>query len=275
MSTIARTGFRATFADGIDLQNPNVAEGLAHAGVAFDAVAQADLNGDGVIAGRRELNRAFDVIDGFDRNGSRHSFLDDADGGAIYRALLTGRIERPPAGAAIAQAALARIATDGAGYAVANAPTSPFAALSGNELPGVSRPRWLEGQNKCNQFVGDVLVQAGMMPPTVTMANGTQHYARAEQWPTRHDLFDRVTNPDDIQVGDIVVRDYPTRGASGAHVEVVTSVQPFQTAGAHAYGASVNEGSWLTGARYDASNRSFSVGGSDVYVLRPKARLAE
>ena len=123
--------------------------------------------------------------------------------------------------------------------------------------------------NKCNQFVGDSLTQAGLQAPTVRMADGSKHYSRAETWPAREDLFDRITDPAAVRVGDVVVRDYPTNGEGGAHVEVVTGLNPFRTTGAHADGAYEVQSDWLAGAQFNAANRSFSSGGNDVYVLRP------
>jgi hypothetical protein len=51
--------------------------------------------------------------------------------------------------------------------------------------------------------VGDALTQAGVRAPTVTMADGSLHYARAETWAGRTDLFNRVTSASDIRVGDV------------------------------------------------------------------------
>jgi hypothetical protein len=76
----------------------------------------------------------------------------------------------------------------------------------------VSRPSWLKNESKCNQFAGDSLTQAGVQAPTVRMANGSLHYARAEKWPGREDLFDRITDPDKVKIGDVIVKDYPGTG---------------------------------------------------------------
>ena len=53
----------------------------------------------------------------------------------------------------IAIAARRRASLDSQGYALANAPTSPYENLSVNRIPGVSLPRWLRGHYKCYQFV--------------------------------------------------------------------------------------------------------------------------
>jgi hypothetical protein len=117
--------------------------------------------------------------------------------------------------------------------------------------------------------VGDALTQAGIQAPTSRMQDGSLHYSRAERWPEREDLFDRITRPADVKVGDVVERDYPGTGESNAHIEVVTGLNPFRTTGAHADGAYEMQSDWLAGTTYDPTTRSFSSGGDDIYVLRP------
>jgi hypothetical protein len=276
MSTITRSGFRNTFDDGIDLGDTDLKEALQGTGVTEADLAKADLNGDGIVRGRKELDRAFKVVDGVDDNGKAGSFLDAGEAGQIYKGMLAAKAPPPYYGAEIAQAARDRAATDGAGYADANAPTSPLVQLSGNTDPGVTRPGWLQNQNKCNQFVGDALTEADVRAPTVTMADGSLHYARAESWPGRRDLFDRVTDPADVRIGDVMVRDYPRQGEGGAHVEIVTGLNPLRTTGAHETGAYEQANSWLQGATYDRANRSFSeASGNGVYILRPQRRTGE
>ena len=275
MSKVTRQEFNNTFAHGIDLEDADLETALQNAGIDGSKLAEADLDGDGIVSGRRELRAAFNIVDSLDRNGERNSFEKSGQAAQLFGALELGRREGPYHGAAIAQAATNRAAADPAGYAYANAPTSPLAELSGNSIPGQTRPRWLEGNNKCNQFVGDALTEAGVKAPTVTMDNGSLHYARAETWPARHDLFDRITDPSQIKVGDVIVRDRPGAGEGTAHIEVITSVSPFKTTGAHHGGASEDTGNWLAGTTANAANRSFTDGADELYVLRPKKLAGE
>jgi hypothetical protein len=274
MSKVTRQEFNSTFAHGIDLEDADLKAALQNAGIDGATLARADLDGDGLIDGRRELRAAFNVVDDLDANGSRNSFEKSGQAAQLFGALELGRREGPYHGAAIAQAAADRAAADSGGYAYANAPTSPLAELSGNAIPGQTRPAWLADNNKCNQFVGDALTQAGVKAPTVTMTNGSLHYARAETWPNRNDLFDRITHPSQVKVGDVIVRDRPGSGEGTAHIEVVTSVSPFKTTGAHHGGAYEETGDWLAGTTYNATNRSFTDGADEIYVLRPK-KLAD
>jgi hypothetical protein len=275
MSKVTRQEFNSTFEHGIDLDDPDLKSALTSAGLDAAKLAKADLDGDGTIDGRRELRSAFNVVDDLDTDGNRNTFEDAGQAAELFGALKLGRKEAPYHGAAIAQAAADRVVSDGPGYAFGNAPTSPLAQLSGNAVPGTTHPAWLKDNNKCNQFVGDALTQAGVKAPTVTMANGSLHYARAETWPSRADLFDRITDRNDIKVGDVIVRDRPGSGESTAHIEVVTSVSPFKTTGAHATGAYEATGDWLAGTTANAANRSFTDGADELYVLRPKKLIGE
>src|SRR5689334_2576271 len=76
----------------------------------------------------------------------------------------------------VANAAISRAAGDSLGYAFSNAPLSVNPELSGNTRPGISRPGWLKNVNKCNQFVGDVLFEAGFRVPVNRMGDGSVHY---------------------------------------------------------------------------------------------------
>jgi len=173
-------------------------------------------------------------------------------------------------GQAIVDAARSRVTSDGQDYAYDRAPTSPLAGLSGNTHPGVTQPGWLQNNNKCNQFVGDSLTLAGVEAPTIPMDDGTIHYAPAEAWPARHDLFQRITKPADIQVGDVIVRDYPGSGDSTAHVEVVSGTNPLRTTGAHHDGAYESTSNWFGGTTYDSNSQSFGESsGNRLYILRP------
>ena len=276
MSTVTRNAFRNTFESGIDLGDKDLKDALAGTGLSASDLRTADANGDGVIRGEKELDAAFRLVDGLDSNGSGRSFLDSGDAGQVYGGMLAAKAPPPYHGAAIARAAADRVTSDGTNYGFLTAPTSPLVGLSGNVQPGVSQPAWLKNNNKCNQFVGDALTQAGVRAPTVTMADGSLHYARAENWPGRTDLFNRVTSASDIRIGDVIMRDdTSSAGASTAHIEVVTGVNPMKTTGAHFRSANESTSDWLAGATYNAGSQSWNRGTDEIYVLRPKSKLDE
>lgn len=275
MTNISQSQFRQSLQHGVDLSNPELRGQLERAGVGVEGLARLDTNGDGELTGR-EIDAAFKYVDDFDRNGSARSFRDEGTAGQIYAALKAGKKEGPYFGAAIHRAALDRANADSEGYAFENAPTSPYRNLSGNKTPGTSRPSWLKNNNKCNQFVGDALTQAGMRMPTFTMKDGTEHYVNAERLPDYKKHFDRITDLSDIRPGDVFVNDYPGSGLSTAHTEVISSYDPatgtLRSVGAHADGAYESDQSHLL---KDAKlNREGGYwehpSGNKFYVLRPK-----
>jgi hypothetical protein len=67
-----------------------------------------------------------------------------------------------------------------------------------------------------------------------------------------------VTSASDIRVGDVIMRDdTSSAGASTAHSEVVTGVNPLTTTGAHARSASETQDEWLAGAPSHAGSESW------------------
>lgn len=298
MSTISRTQFMQRFANGIDLNAPDLAQKLD--ATTLSKLKALDTNGDGLVRGSTSLGQAWRIIDNFDRNGSVGSIAGTGMAADIFHALspaarqatgaagtTTPASGPAPTGAVstggsvawsegVKKAALDRAAADKDGYAFANAPTSPLANLSGNKTPGVSRPSWLKNNNKCNQFVGDALTQAGMKMPTFRMTDGTEHYVNAERLPTYTKHFDRITDPQQIRPGDVFVLDYPGRGESTAHTEVITGYDKatgeMKTTGAHGDGAyEMNRGKWLESMTYDAANKRWTdPSGNHFYILRPK-----
>jgi hypothetical protein len=280
MSRIDRSQFNQALQKGINLNDAATVEKLTQAGVnVAELKAKADVNGDGWIKGTPELAKLFKHVDDFDRNGSSTSFNNSGRAGQEFGALVsaaggvvpTSGPREPRFAQQILDAAKDRVAKEGPNYAFSEAPTSPLTLLSGNRRPGESRPSWLKNNNKCNQFVGDALTQAGVKAPTWAMRDGTLHYASAEKWPTFSNLFDRITDPSQIRPGDVIVKDYPSTGESTAHVEIITGTSPFSSVGAHGDGAyEQNTNDWLAGGTYNASKRAFEVNGNDVYILRPK-----
>ena len=274
MANISRTQFRNTLNRGVDLKSKDLASGLDGAKTTLDDLKALDTNNDGQLKGA-ELDAAFKLIDGYDSNGSARSFTDAGEAGQVYAALKAGKNPGPYYGAEISKAALDRAAKDKEGYAWDNAPTSPLKNLSGNKNPGVTRPSWLKQNNKCNQFVGDALTQAGVKMPTFTMKDGTEHYVNAERLPNYKKHFDRLTDQKDLKPGDVIVVDYPGSGLSTAHTEVVTGSDPatgtIKSTGAHSDGA--YERDWsdlLDGATYNPGGYWERPSGDKIYLLRPK-----
>lgn len=277
MSNITKSGFKQDFKHGIDLKSKDLEKGLEQAGVSKADVAKLDANQDGVLKGA-ELNSAFSYVDGFDKNGSGSSFSNSGTAGALYSAFQSGRKAGPYHGAAIKKAADNIVAKDAAGYAYDASPTSSLKNLSGNKTPGVTRPRWLKDNNKCNIFVGEALTQAGIKMPTFRMQDGTEHYKNAERLPFDTKHFDRVTDFKDVKPGDVFVYDYPSRGESTAHTEVITSSDGkggLTASGAHGDGAYDRDVSQLwDGAAYNSSERCWTKpNGDKIYLLRPTQKL--
>lgn len=132
------------------------------------AVAKADLNKDGKVAGAKELDALFSQIDRFDKDGSAASVaLDDGANktaaGKLIDALAPGFVSKNQA---IADAALDRIAKYGANYGVGGAWKSPNPNMPGNRRPDVTEYTAMQGKWKCNLFANDCLYQAGFMPAT-------------------------------------------------------------------------------------------------------------
>lgn len=270
MSTITKQQFLGELRQGVDVDSTQLSEGLS--ADQLTAVQNLDKNHDGRLTGN-ELKKAYDFIESYDHNRKANSFVNEGEAGKVYAALQSAKLPEPNRGAEVASAALNRITRDKTGYGYDNAPTSPNPNLSGNAEPGVSRPSWLKGQNKCNQFVGDALYEAGMAMPEFRMKDGSTHYMNAERLPFQEDYFRRLTDVSQLQPGDVVVIDYTgSTGANTAHTEVVTDVSggKIATSGAHANEASTNT-DWkqLEGATYDARGERWQKPGVDIYLLRP------
>jgi hypothetical protein len=174
----------------------------------------------------------------------------------------------------VVEVARNRIATQSSLYGFSSAPVSPHPALTGNRQPEISRLNWLKNQNKCNQFVGDVLTAAGFSMPYYRMADGSLHFKLAEDLPRESRYFTRILRWSDILPGDVLVLDYPARGSGGAHVEIVTAVN--KAAGALLSAGAHHNGAYET-LRYGL-NTALSNGtkdGSTLYFLRPNRRGIE
>ncbi|MDC0358595.1 hypothetical protein OAO01_07245 [Oligoflexia bacterium] len=180
---------------------------------------------------------------------------------------------------ALIQAAYNRIQKEGPAYAYNQAPTSPLAALSGNHVPGETRPSWLKQKHKCNQFIGDVLTEAGVAMPTYRMQDGSLHYMMAEVLPHQNRYFELVTSSSYAAPGDVIAIDYTDApGASGGHLELITEINTYTsrliTAGAHERGAYLTDNSDLfQNATYNPLKKCWQTGRKDIYIIRPKLKL--
>lgn len=285
--TIDRARFQSTFHAGIDLSKPALRAALPAATLQrLDALAGADK-----VVPPAKLAEAFALVDAFDRNGSAHSFDETAAAvKPIWDALLYGASAAD--GRAIAAAARALIAADGAGFAVDSSPKSTeHARLRGNRPGGQDKLGWLQGSNKCNVFVCETLTRAGFEVPLVEHPGNVAHYQLAEQLPNSPRHFDRLRALADVKVGDVIVNDYPGRGGSTAHTEVITAIArdaqgnitQLETAGAHYDGAYTKDWTDLLPGLAHVKNGRFSDVPDDgtsegaqggTYFLRPKLRRA-
>jgi hypothetical protein len=178
------------------------------------------------------------------------------------------------AGDTIVSSARERILLHSQAYAFGSAPTSPHPALSGNRQPGISPLSWLKNQNKCNQFVGDVLTAAGFSMPVYRMGDGSLHYKLAEDLPRESRYFRKITQWSEVIPGDVLVFDYPARGSGGAHVEIITALNKatgnLLSAGAHHNGAYETLRYGLSTALINGTRD-----GSTIHILRPALRGIE
>ena len=105
------------------------------------------------------------------------------------------------------------------------------------------------------------------------MKDGSEHYVNAERLPNYRKHFDRIDDAQDIKAGDVVVVDYPGRGESTAHTEVVTSSDPdnnvLKTTGAHGDGAYEKDWSDLLDGATKKDGYWERPGGDKIYILRP------
>lgn len=185
----------------------------------------------------------------------------------------TLRLVNPEEGQKIAQTAKDWAKLYSKDYAFAAAPRSPHASLSANSKPMLSKLNWLKNSNKCNQFVGDVLTQSGFKMPTHAMKDGSLHFVKAEDLPDYHKTFARLNDLKQVRAGDIMVIDYNGRGASSAHVEVITKNDlingTINAIGAHFDGAYETEKSkYLQNAKYDPKIKAWNTESYRVFFLR-------
>ncbi len=174
----------------------------------------------------------------------------------------------------IANAAKKRANNQRTEYGYDGAPTSPLEGLTSNTNPGETKISWLKNRNKCNQFVGDALVEAGYKVPTYEMNNGSLHYKEIEQFPHERRFFDKVTNFCDIRPGQVMVIDYPDSGENGGHGEIIHSVDYDKkivwSFGAHRDGAYKKKYELFQDANFSEFNECWEFGIKDVYVLKPR-----
>lgn len=165
--------------------------------------------------------------------------------------------------------------TQGHRYARASYPVSPEPRITGNSVPGETPLRWLKGHNKCNQFVGDALFEAGFRMPLFRMPDGSSHFMHAAALPNQREFFALVTRNAEIEAGDLLVIRQPGTGGNSGHVEIITEVEhrtgTLKTLGAHPRG--VEERRRVLSERAPVS-LAWSKGNDRWFVLRPHARFS-
>lgn len=174
-------------------------------------------------------------------------------------------------------AAEARAQQYGPLYAKAKSPVSPNPSITGNSYPDQTPLSWLKGRSKCNQFVGDVLFQAGYEVPTSTMRDGSKHYVLAEKFKASSAYFRRIEQSSEIRVGDVVIFDWKNKsGPGGAHAEIITAIDHVRRSltliGARAEGASAKANRRLYHLLQTQSGAPFESGTAEIHFLRPVRR---
>jgi hypothetical protein len=189
MPTIQRTDFNRQLQDKT-LDVAALAQDPRMAGVNLDKV---DLDGDGKISGRVEVDRLYLQVDNFDRNGTYASM--DGDNSAVAEKMnalgdaagirpwqVLGTTIAPPApgadGQSLADAATALV-RDFANYFGVNDPwknSDPNHALPANVRLGGLKGRW-----KCNLFAGNAIYNAGFEAPYYGNRGGGE-YPNANQF---------------------------------------------------------------------------------------------
>lgn len=163
-------------------------------------------------------------------------------------------------------------------YARASAPRSPHPLLTGNSSPNTSRLSWLRDRAKCNQFVGDILTDAGYAMPLYRMRDGSSHYVNAEALPKFRQHFAPVHSLNQLRAGDLIVEDNLShQGENGAHVEVVRAIDStqFESAGAHHNGANTSVRPLNSLGEYEPESGSFLRAGVRTWLLRPQQLLPD
>jgi hypothetical protein len=298
MSTIKRSSFVDSHANkSLSLeklrQDKAARSSLAKAGSSVEQVAKADLDKDGRIAGRSELEALFKQADVFDHDGCAQSLVDkDSSGkqtkaGSVLAAVEGSFAQTPGSrtGQAIASAALNRIARFGECYGVDGAWKSCNPGIPGNRNPDETCFNAMKGHWKCNLFAMDCLYQAGFLPPTYSK-DGKGWYPIAvdlhkyAEGPNR--FFDKAGEVkleglsaearekavEEIlkraQPGDLLIVNHPGPDESdGGHCRVVTANNYASDGTIDCAQASFDS------ARVEAEELSSFTGEEAVYLLRP------
>lgn len=89
MGSINRATFKRALGKGVDLSSSRLRASLAKTPAKLSALKKLDANRDGKLAGA-ELDKTFEYVDGFDKNGTARSISDSGPANAIYGALKSG-----------------------------------------------------------------------------------------------------------------------------------------------------------------------------------------
>ena len=209
-------------------------EQLAQAGSSVEQVAKADLNNDGKVSGKTELEALFRHADHFDRDGFSRSLVDldgsgkrTAAGNVLaavegsFEAAAVAPVPTGPTGKEIAQAALDRIERFGDDYGVPGAWKSCNPGIPGNKNPDKTSYSGMKGRWKCNLYAMDTLHQAGFQTPTYGK-DGKGWY------PVAVDLHNFAKGPNRCfdNKGEVKLADLDSDARKAAVEDILSRAQP-------------------------------------------------
>jgi len=276
MRGISRKQFGDAFSNAaIDLDDPDLKEALAGAGLDAGKLDALDGKSDGRVEGGKALDELYDEIDRLDRQTTGLASQQERGlWGAMRAAAVAPKPISADQGAQLAAAARQMVAED----RPRPGQVSEW-ALAGSahcENPDLSSPSYA-GRNtwKCNVFVGEALNRAGLPFPL----NEQSHYASANALPSQSRFFQPLAKLDDVRPGDVL--SIQRAGESG-HVEIVTDVArdagghvvSIASAGAHEDGSHEGDAtaaSLVAAAATDGGAAKVTVANETFRVLRPMA----
>jgi hypothetical protein len=257
----------------VDVHEPNVSRAASEAGVDLGALDRSDGHADGVISGKKGLDRLYDAINALD---SRTAGLSSGPERALLRAVRGAATAPVPISAGQGRALAAAARRMCAEETPERSGVSPW-ALAGRahcRNPALASSRYAGADVwKCNVFVGEAFNRAGLSFP-LSVQN---HYASANVLPQRREHFQGIAQLTDVRLGDVLT--ISRRGDSG-HVEIVTGVsrapdgrvQSLTTVGAHEVGLA--EGTATAAPLVQAAGArpgmtGWRIGDETFHILRP------
>jgi hypothetical protein len=274
MSGISRAQFDSMLDNhAIDVHEPNLSRAATEAGVDLGALDRRDGHADGVISGKKGLDRLYDAINALD---SRTAGPSSGPEGALVQAVRGAAIAPAPISAGQGRALAAAARRMRAEESPDRSGVSPW-ALAGRAAcrnPALGSSRYAGADVwKCNVFVGEAFHRAGLSFPL----SDANHYAGANALPRRREHFQSIAELADVRPGDVLT--ISRRGDSG-HVEIVTGVsrtpdgrvQSLTSVGAHELGLA--EGTETAAPLVQAagsgpSPTGWPIGDETFHLLRP------